>query len=76
MSTQVKISTADFLAIAKVIAEEIVVIIQQSDDAKKIVDKALDIVENYVKSSTTKLDDAVLNPLCALTRSVLHVPKD
>jgi len=76
MSAQTKISTADFMAIAKVIAEEIVAIIQQSDDAKKIVDKALDIVENYVKSSTTKLDDICLNPICALARTVLHVPKD
>jgi hypothetical protein len=75
MSTA-KISTEEFISIVKVITEEIITIINQSDDAKRIVDKALDIIENYVKSSKTNIDNILLLPLCSLSRSVLHIPKD
>jgi hypothetical protein len=38
------------------------------------IDSALDYVEDSVAASESKLDDAVVLPLCSLVRKVLNVP--
>ncbi len=41
---------------------------------KKFADMALDFVEDYVKKSPTKYDDAVVLPLCVTIRAAFDIP--
>lgn len=69
-----KISQAEFAAIIKAVVAEIQAILEQSDSAKKIADKGLDIVEIYAKNSKNKIDDAVLLPMCKAIRGTFGIP--
>jgi hypothetical protein len=49
-------------------------VISESETAQKIIDGFFDVVENYIKESKTKVDDAIGLPACALIRGVIGVP--
>jgi hypothetical protein len=46
----------------------------QSEDLKKWVDYALDMIENKVKESPNKLDDMIVLPIIQLGRSTFDIP--
>ena len=50
-----KISQAEFVTIIKAVVAEIQAILEQSNSAKKIADKGLDIIEIYAKNSKNKI---------------------
>ena len=47
-----------------------------ADMFKKVVDGILDKVEEAVEKSESKLDDAIVLPLCKKARELLNVPDE
>jgi hypothetical protein len=43
---------------------------------KTFADMVLDFVENYVEGSKSKIDDAIILPLCASIRGAFGIPDD
>jgi len=46
------------------------------ETVKKAVDAFLDVIEDRIEETETKVDDAILLPLCQLARKLLGIPDD
>jgi len=46
------------------------------DTVKKACDAFLDVIEDRIEETETKVDDAVLLPLCQVARKLLGIPDD
>ena len=42
--------------------------------AKKAVDAALDVIENEIEKSPTKIDDIIILPIIAIVRKAANIP--
>ena len=73
--TTSKITTSEFIKIARIIAYDLIKIIEESKEAKEIVDKAISIIENYIKTSKNNIDNFILLPFCTLIRTFLKIPR-
>jgi hypothetical protein len=41
---------------------------------KKIADQVLDLVEDWVKDSSTEIDDTIVLPVCEMIRTTFDIP--
>ena len=46
------------------------------DLLRKMTDKLLDVVEDFVKASENDIDDAIVLPLCNMVREAFNIPDD
>ena len=45
-----------------------------ADQLKSFADSALDLIENVVQKSESKIDDQIVLPLCSLIRAAFNIP--
>lgn len=69
-----KINFEEFQKKAVAALEILKVVIAESKTAQDIADKAFDIVEDYIVSTKTKVDDAIGLPACKMVRALIGVP--
>ena len=47
-----------------------------SDELKAMMDWGLDFIEDYVLGSASKIDDALILPVCSMIRVALEIPDE